>query len=29
MVLDEFVYNPEANEGGGIIEIIQGAFSFI
>ncbi|MEL6961877.1 MAG: putative Ig domain-containing protein, partial [Pseudomonadota bacterium] len=29
MVLDEFAYNPEANEGGGIIEIIQGAFSFV
>ena len=29
MVLDEFVYDPEAGEGGGIIEIIQGAFSFI
>ena len=29
MVLDEFVYNPEAGEGGGIIEIIQGAFSFV
>ena len=29
MVLDEFVYDPAANEGGGIIEIIQGAFSFV
>ena len=29
MVLDEFVYQPEAGEGGGIIEIIQGAFSFV
>jgi len=29
MVLDEFVYDPAAGEGGGIIEIIQGAFSFI
>ncbi len=29
MVLDEFSYNPEAGEGGGIIEVIQGLFSFI
>ncbi|MGH1483394.1 MAG: putative Ig domain-containing protein, partial [Geminicoccales bacterium] len=29
MVLDEFVYDPAAGEGGGIIEIIQGAFSFV
>ena len=29
MVLDEFVYDPQAGEGGGIIEIIQGAFSFV
>ena len=29
MVLDEFAYDAEAGEGGGLIEVIQGAFSFV
>jgi hypothetical protein len=29
MVLDEFAYDPAANTGGGVIDIIQGAFSFV
>ena len=29
MVLDEFAYDPATDQGGGVIDIIQGAFSFV
>ena len=29
MVLDEFFWEPETNEGGGLISVVQGAFAFV